>query len=106
VLGDAILDREIEGGAGSMPELPEVEITRRAVAPFLEGKKVVGVVAREVRLRFPLPAPLSEELPGHTILKLERRAKYLLLRKSISGFQVAKIKNCGGSMIFYNLLVL
>jgi formamidopyrimidine-DNA glycosylase len=63
-----------------MPELPEVEITRRAIAPFLEGKKVSAVVARTERLRFPVPAPLSEELPGHTILKLERRAKYLLLR--------------------------
>lgn len=63
-----------------MPELPEVEITRRAIAPFLEGKKVIGVVAREVRLRIPVSAPLIEELPGHTIHKLERRAKYLLLR--------------------------
>jgi formamidopyrimidine-DNA glycosylase len=63
-----------------MPELPEVEITRRAIAPFLEGKKVSAVVARTLRLRCPLPASLTEELPGHTILKLERRAKYLLLR--------------------------
>jgi formamidopyrimidine-DNA glycosylase len=63
-----------------MPELPEVEITRRAIAPHLEGEKVIGVVAREVRLRIPVSAPLMEELPGHTILKLERRAKYLLLR--------------------------
>jgi formamidopyrimidine-DNA glycosylase len=63
-----------------MPELPEVEITLRAIAPLLEGKKVIGVVAREVRLRVPVSAPLTEELPGHTILKLERRAKYLLLR--------------------------
>jgi formamidopyrimidine-DNA glycosylase len=80
VLGEAILDREIEGGIGSMPELPEVEITRRTIAPHLEGKKVIAVVAREVRLRIPVSGPLIEELPGHTILKVERRAKYLLLR--------------------------
>jgi formamidopyrimidine-DNA glycosylase len=63
-----------------MPELPEVEITRRAIAPLLQGKKVTGVAVRTARLRFPLPATLIEELPGRLILKLERRAKYLLLR--------------------------
>jgi len=63
-----------------MPELPEVEIARRAIAPFLEGKRVIGVVAREVRLRIPVQAELIEELPGQMILRLERRAKYLLLR--------------------------
>jgi formamidopyrimidine-DNA glycosylase len=63
-----------------MPELPEVEITRRAIAPLLEGKKVSAVVVRTERLRFPLSAHLIEELPGQTILKLERRAKYLFLR--------------------------
>jgi formamidopyrimidine-DNA glycosylase len=63
-----------------MPELPEVEMARRAIAPFLEGKKVIGVVAREVRLRIPVQAELIDELPGHNILRLERRSKYLLLR--------------------------
>jgi formamidopyrimidine-DNA glycosylase len=63
-----------------MPELPEVEITRRAIAPLLEGKKVVGVDVREVRLRIPVQTELIEDLPGQTILRLERRAKYLLLR--------------------------
>lgn len=65
-----------------MPELPEVEITRRGIAPFLEGKKVNEVLIRTSRLRFPVAAELVTELPGRTILIVERRAKYLLLRAS------------------------
>jgi formamidopyrimidine-DNA glycosylase len=80
VLPDIKFHREIEGDAGSMPELPEVEITMRAIKPLLEGEKVSAVVARTARLRFPLPAALNDELPGRIILKLERRSKYLLLR--------------------------
>jgi len=63
-----------------MPELPEVETTRRLVAPYLEGIRVGGVIARTAKLRLPLPRELQEELPGLTILKVERRGKYLLLR--------------------------
>jgi formamidopyrimidine-DNA glycosylase len=63
-----------------MPELPEVEITCRAVAPFLEGKRVIKVIARTGKLRLPVPMELLEELPGWTIIKVERRGKYLLLR--------------------------
>jgi formamidopyrimidine-DNA glycosylase len=63
-----------------MPELPEVEITMRAITPFLEGETVSGVTARNVRLRMSIPAELIGKLPGLVILKVERRAKYLLLR--------------------------
>ena len=63
-----------------MPELPEVEITRRGIAPYLEGVRVSGVSARTGKLRLPIPRELLEELPGRTILKVERRGKYLLLR--------------------------
>jgi formamidopyrimidine-DNA glycosylase len=63
-----------------MPELPEVEITCRAVAPFLGGKRVIKVIARTGKLRLPVPRELLEELPGRTILKVERRGKYILLR--------------------------
>jgi formamidopyrimidine-DNA glycosylase len=63
-----------------MPELPEVEITRRAVAPYMEGKRVMEVIARTGRLRLPVTRELLEELPGRTILKVERRGKYILMR--------------------------
>jgi formamidopyrimidine-DNA glycosylase len=63
-----------------MPELPEVEIARRAIAPFLVGRMVNEVVLRTPRLRAPVSVELVTELPGQSILKVERRAKYLLLR--------------------------
>jgi len=98
MLIDAILDGKIEGVAGFMPELPEVEIARRAVAQLLEGKKVSGIVARTVRLRIPVQADLIEELPGHIILKLERRSKYLLLRAN-SGTVIIHLGMSGNLII-------
>jgi formamidopyrimidine-DNA glycosylase len=62
-----------------VPELPEVETTRRGLAPHLLGRTVVGLDVRQPRLRWPLPAELRETLPGQRILDVERRAKYLLV---------------------------
>jgi formamidopyrimidine-DNA glycosylase len=61
-----------------MPELPEVEVTRRALAPYVEGLTVHAVRVRERRLRWPVPAGLARTLTGRPLLTLERRAKYLL----------------------------
>lgn len=61
-----------------MPELPEVETTRRGVAPWIEGRVVTGVVLRQPRLRWPVPRSLARQLPGREILAVRRRAKYLL----------------------------
>ena len=60
-----------------MPELPEVETTRRGLAPYLEGAGIIDFVIRNPRLRWPVPENMP--LPGQTIFSLERRAKYLLL---------------------------
>lgn len=62
-----------------MPELPEVETTRRGIAPLLEGRRVNDVVVREPRLRWPVSAALTRDLPGQPILRVSRRAKFLLL---------------------------
>ena len=63
-----------------MPELPEVETTRRGIAPYLIGRRVTGVILRRPDLRWPIPAEVSTLLPGQRIDAVERRAKYLLLR--------------------------
>lgn len=63
-----------------MPELPEVEVTRRGVEPHLQGRKVTGVTLRHSGLRWPFPAALSETLRGHIVRSVGRRGKYLLLR--------------------------
>src|SRR5512147_2603929 len=62
-----------------MPELPEVETTRRGIAPHLIGRRVEAVNIRQGRLRWPIPAALRRNLPGQRVEAVERRAKYLLV---------------------------
>lgn len=63
-----------------MPELPEVETTRRGIEPHVVGHTVTQVIVRQPQLRWPIPAELSAELPGRVIETVDRRAKYLLLK--------------------------
>lgn len=63
-----------------MPELPEVETTRRGIEPHIKNRAVTDVVVRQSQLRWPVPRGLKQKLVGHKIEKVERRAKYLLLR--------------------------
>src|SRR5689334_1763704 len=63
-----------------MPELPEVETTRRAIAPLVTGRTVTGVSARPAKLRWPLAPELAAQLTGLAIERVERRGKYLLFR--------------------------
>ena len=62
-----------------MPELPEVEVTRRGLAPHLEGRTVRAVVLRRSGLRWPFPPDLEARLCGRTVGLVERRGKYLLI---------------------------
>jgi formamidopyrimidine-DNA glycosylase len=66
-----------------VPELPEVETTRRGIAPHLIGRKVTGVTLRRPDLRWPIPPEITDLLPGQRILDVERRAKYLLLHTKV-----------------------
>jgi formamidopyrimidine-DNA glycosylase len=61
-----------------VPELPEVETTRRGLAPLVAGQRVRGVVVRNRALRQPVPRDLPRLIAGATIRGLERRGKYLL----------------------------
>ena len=63
----------------AMPELPEVETTRRGLAPHVEGRIVTDVVLRRPDLRWPIPPEVVALLPGRRIEAVRRRAKYLLL---------------------------
>ncbi|TWG83850.1 DNA-(apurinic or apyrimidinic site) lyase [Cupriavidus gilardii J11] len=62
-----------------MPELPEVEVTRRGLLPHLVGGRVVTVMVRHRGLRWPVPDDLEGTLAGRTVRRVERRGKYLLL---------------------------
>lgn len=62
-----------------MPELPEVETTRRGIEPHLRGQRVTRVIVRQPRLRWPVPADLPALLEGRDIADVHRRGKYLLV---------------------------
>ena len=62
-----------------MPELPEVEVTRRGIAPVLTGSRVSAVIVRTPALRYPLPPDLHRALAGSRLTEVSRRGKYLLL---------------------------
>lgn len=62
-----------------MPELPEVETTRRGIAPHIEGHRIQEIIVREPRLRWPVPDNINRILSGKIIRQVKRRAKYLLL---------------------------
>lgn len=61
-----------------MPELPEVETTRRGIEPAVRGQRIGRLVIREPRLRWPVPADLPKLIEGRCVNGLARRAKYLL----------------------------
>lgn len=60
-----------------MPELPEVEITRRGLLPLV-NQKVKNVVIRNASMRWPIPAHLPQTLLNQSLINLKRRAKYIL----------------------------
>jgi formamidopyrimidine-DNA glycosylase len=62
-----------------MPELPEVETVRSGLEPVLSGRSFVRVEQRRPDLRFPLPERFAERLTGRRVLRLGRRAKYILV---------------------------
>jgi formamidopyrimidine-DNA glycosylase len=61
-----------------MPELPEVEVTRRGLEPRLVGRKIGAVAVREARLRWRVPASVRA-LAGREVRAVKRRGKYLLI---------------------------
>ena len=66
-----------------MPELPEIEIILQGLSPHLEGNTVTGLSVHTPLLRWPISTDLAETLPGQTVLKLERRGKYLLMHCTV-----------------------
>ena len=63
-----------------MPELPEVETTRRGLEPHLVGAHILQLVIRQHQLRWPVPKRLASCLHNTCITAVRRRAKYLLDR--------------------------
>jgi len=72
-------DAERPATLADMPELPEVETTRRGIAPHVTGRTIVALDLYERRLRWPVSRSLALRLPGQRIVGTDRRAKYLLI---------------------------
>lgn len=62
-----------------MPELPEVETTKRGLEPLIVDKGVLSVHIYKKKLRWEIPSHLVNSLKQKTIIKISRRAKYLLI---------------------------
>ncbi|KFA59250.1 DNA-formamidopyrimidine glycosylase [Gilliamella sp. Choc4-2] len=62
-----------------MPELPEVETSRRGILPYLKGQTIKQIIVRQPKLRWPIDNAINEA-NGQVILDIKRRAKYLLLQ--------------------------
>lgn len=71
-----------------MPELPEVETTKRGIAAHIIGKKIARVTVRESRMRWPVPGDFAQQLEKHTLLDISRRAKYLLFQLKHGFFMI------------------
>ncbi len=71
-----------------MPELPEVETTRRGIEPHCLGREISSVTVRESRLRWPIAPDLPRQLRGQRIDAVRRRAKYLLLDTAAGSLMV------------------
>ena len=73
-----------------MPELPEVEITRRGLAPHVECRVIERLIVRQARLRWPVEEAIGERVTGLTIIEVTRRGKYLTI-------------NCGAGYLLLHL---
>jgi len=62
-----------------MPELPEVEITRRGIEPHLAGRILTGAIIRNRGLRWPVPRGLARVLHGERVRSVGRRGKYIVI---------------------------
>lgn len=83
-----------------MPELPEVETVRCGLAPVLEGWRLDRAVTRRPDLRFPLPEDFGQRLTGRTVLKVGRRAKYLLIELDDGATLISHLGMSGSFRIY------
>lgn len=77
-----------------MPELPEVETTRRGIEPFLLNQRISEINIREFQLRWPIPRDLNTKIKNAIITSIKRRGKYLVVSLS-SGHLIAHLGMSG-----------
>jgi formamidopyrimidine-DNA glycosylase len=81
-----------------MPELPEVETSRRGIEPHIIDTAVTRVVVRNRFLRWPIASTVGRNLAGETVTSVTRRAKYLLIN-TINGSAILHLGMSGSVFI-------
>lgn len=81
-----------------MPELPEVETSRRGIAPHIVGATITQVIVRNRHLRWPVSRSVDRNLLGASVTAVDRRAKYLLIR-TIDGAAILHLGMSGSVYI-------
>lgn len=71
-----------------MPELPEVETTRRGIEPHVDQQRVIDFVVRDARLRWPIPKEIHGLIVNQQVASVSRRGKYLLLRFALGDLMI------------------
>ena len=81
-----------------MPELPEVETSRRGISPHIKGQIIHKITVRNKNLRWPIPVSEIKKLEGLKLLDVSRRGKYLKLVTS-DGFMLVHLGMSGSLRI-------
>lgn len=84
-----------------MPELPEVETTRRGISPHIKGRKVSAVIIRNASLRWPVPKQLPETITRRKLIDIHRRGKYLLFEFA-NGYLLVHLGMSGSMRVILN----
>ncbi len=82
-----------------MPELPEVETSRRGIEPHIINRKIGDVVIRQYKLRWPIPKSLPSKIKNHKLIQVARRGKYLLLNFDHAGTVIIHLGMSGSLRI-------
>ena len=85
-----------------MPELPEVEVTRRTLLKFIENKVIKNIKINNPNLRFKIPANFKKNLTGQKIIKVLRRSKYILIYLKNDYVMIAHLGMSGKFLIKNN----
>ena len=85
-----------------MPELPEVEVTRRTLLKFIENKVIKNIKINNPNLRFKIPANFKKNVTGQKIIKVLRRSKYILIYLKNDYVMIAHLGMSGKFLIKNN----
>lgn len=86
-----------------MPELPEVETVCRGLQANIVGRHIDELILRRAKIRIPVPEDLPERVQGAQIIKVERRAKYILIHLDTGYSIIGHLGMSGRMMVFSKL---